>query len=123
MIISNVVHQPVREQVARFVETLDARPATLNQQLRETLNRQRVRMANLEQALGRTSDEKHTLMQAQRELGSQLLKLTAEAHLANQQLAAERQRTADLEARLASYRRQAAADQREIEMLKDQLFA
>lgn len=103
---------------------LTAKPtARLAAQVRDTINRLRDRMANLEATLGQTASHNQELDAELRFAREQWLFCQAGNFLAKKRLAEQQQSIADLEAQLAAYRRKAGADQKEIEALKTQLFA
>ncbi len=91
----------------------------LSTRVRSTINRQRERMSNLEQTLGKTASEKMELEFRLRELRQELSDAKVHKAQFEQELILERRKTADLEAKLDVYRRQSIMDKAEIKSLKD----
>ena len=92
---------------------------SLSDKVRDTINRQRQRMANLELTLGKTASEKIQLENNLKKFQKDILHAEyANIQLENK-LADKRQRILDLEAQLEVYRRQAIADRAEINNLKE----
>ncbi|UTA46783.1 hypothetical protein L1F30_11495 [Simiduia sp. 21SJ11W-1] len=102
---------------------LGAHNPALDTRVHETLTGMRQRMANLEQTLGETASQKH-------ELETELMSIKgqfSQQHLISKNLQVAltkaQAQIADLEATLAVYRRKAMHDEKEIELLKTQIFA
>lgn len=113
-----------------LLNAINCRPAmvadsaqNLTGKLRATLSRMRARMNNMEQVLGQTADENMSLKQQTIQLETRLQLSTNANHLAAKREREFKAQLDDLEAQLAAYRRQAVADKKEIDALKDQLFA
>lgn len=123
MIVSTDMQQPLLNAIGQYPSVMAQASAPLNEKLRETLARMRVRMNNLEQALGQAADENFSLKGQATQLETQLQLSTNAMHLAGKRENELQCQLTDLEAQLAAYRRQALADRKEIEALKDQLFA
>ena len=121
-----VEHQAMQSQVSFIsdseggVEMEDSSEGeNLSTRVRSTINRQRERMSNLEQTLGKTASEKMELEFRLRELRQELSDAKVHKAQFEQELILERRKTADLEAKLDVYRRQSIMDKAEIKSLKD----
>lgn len=122
MIYENL-QQSLVNAVSRYPVEVVASRQNLDAKVRQTLRKMRERMNNMEQVLGRTVDENRDLKSHAMQLETRLQLIHNANYLAAKREQALKAQITDLEAQLAAYRRQASADKKEIEALKDQLFA
>ncbi|AFU98112.1 hypothetical protein [Simiduia agarivorans] len=122
MIYENL-QQSLVNAIGRYPVEVAASRQNLDVKVRQTLSKMRERMNNMEQVLGRTADENAELKSHAVQLETRLQLVSNANYLAAKREQELKAQVLDLEAQLAVYRRQATADKKEIEALKDQLFA
>lgn len=103
--------------------SIKAKGPALDARVHSTLTSMRRRMTNLEQTLGETASQKHELETELMSVRAQHTQQKIACKNLQQALTKAQTQIADLEATLAVYRRKAVQDEKEIELLKTQIFA